>query len=351
MRKAQIMIAALSLTALASRAEEIAKLKTFSFGNSYPQPMPGSIRRTFPSALSTFLALVSLCIGHASASDGPLGMPLRDAAITIIHGVWYLTGTVGTYDNTGAVDFDYNGGTPLWHSADGKSWKSFGLVWDRAERFAAAGNRAGKWQQWTPPGERLDALLANATTTPNIYRHQGEWYLLSAQNHRNIFVFKSESGRPEGPYADHANLATDGGYPSFFFDDDGTVYLVLADGWIAPVRLDLSKLIEPIRRMETEMDASGRGRLFLGERGICLFKRDGRYYAFGARWTVRDGKPSHDAFLWIADAPHGPYRQTDVVLPGAGPVRVVQHPDGNWHAVSSYPVEEQPAVYLIPSTR
>jgi len=293
-------------------------------------------------------------LAGADPANPPLGLPLRDASITIVDGTWYLTGTVGTDDNTGAVDFDYNGGTPLWRAPDGKDWESLGLVWDRAERFEALGgppSRAGKWVEWTPPGERLNALLANATTTPSIYKHEGSWYLLSAQNQRNVFVFKSTSGKPEGPYANHANLATDGGFPSFFFDEDGSVYLVLADGWIAPVKPDLSGLLAPIRRMETFVDASGKGPLFLGDRGISLFQREGRYHALGARWTVREGKPSHDAFLWVADSPTGPFHPTGVVLRGTGPVRAFQTPDGSWQAISSRPVAANPMIQPIPATK
>jgi len=277
--------------------------------------------------------------------------PLRDADITIVDGSYYLTGTLGSLDKTGAVDFDYNAGVALWRSADGRDWEPLGLVWDRAERYQKLGRRAGKWKEWNAPSEQIDALLANASTTPSIYRHKGDWYLLLSQNQHATFIFKSETGMPEGPYADHAQLATGGGYPSFFFDQDGTVYLVLAEGWIAPMKPDLSGLAAPIRRLQTDLAADGSGWMFPGERGVSLFKRDGKYHLLAARWGVRDGQAAHDAHLWIADAINGPYRRSGAVLPDTGPARAFQLPDGRWFAVASTPVEEQPRILPVPSTR
>ena len=226
---------------------------------------------------------------------------------------------------------------------------------------ATRGAHGLPWTDWSAPAERSDALLANATTTPKLYRIAGDWFLLSAQNNQNIFVFKSESGKPEGPYVDHGYLATRGGWPSFFLDDEpaapdaasgrraGAVYLVLADGWIARMRADLKETGEDIRPLLPVAGAAGGGRLTVGDGGVALLKRGGRYQLLAARWFVRDGKPSHDAVLWEADQVYGPYRQTEVVLPDTGPVTVFQDAQGQWKAVASHVVETAPRILAIPS--
>jgi len=299
--------------------------------------------------MKSFLLTLSFTLSATILSA--VDQPLRDGSITVVDGTYYLTGTLGSEDKTGAIDFNYNAGVALWRSADGQTWKSLGLVWDRAERFQKLGRRAGKWKEWNPPSEQIDALLTNASTTPSIHRHKGDWYLLLSQNQHSTFILKSESGKPEGPYADHAHLATGGGYPSLFTDDDGSVYLVLAEGWIAPMKPDLSGLAKPIQRVETDLAADGSGWMFPGERGVSLFKRDGNYHLLAARWGVRDGQAAHDAHLWIADAINGPYRRSGAVLPDTGPARAFQLPDGRWFAVASTPVEEQPRILPVPSTR
>jgi hypothetical protein len=276
--------------------------------------------------------------------------PLRDAFIARgPDGSYFLTGTAGTHDKQGRVDFDYNRGVRLWRSTGLKAWTSLGLVWDRVERLATSGRKGGHlWIDWSAPAERIDGLLANATTTPKLYRIKDAWFLLFAQNGQNVFVLKSESGKPDGPYADHGYLATRGGHPSFFVDDDGSVYLVLADGWIARMQPDLREAAEDIRPLLPAAPAPGKGRLTLGDRGVALFKRNGRYQVLAARWHVRGGAPSHDAVLWTAETVYGPYRETRVVLPDTGPVTVFQGPGGGWMAVSSRPVRDTPRIVEVP---
>lgn len=278
---------------------------------------------------------------------------LRDAQVCPDgSGGYYLTGTAGTLDKAGKPDFDYNRGAPLWHSRDLKTWKCLGLAWDRVERLAASARKGRHlWIDWAAPAERIDGLLANATTTPKLYRVGDDWFLLCAQNWQNVFVFKSESGKPEGPYADHGYLATRGGFPSFFLDDDGAVYLVLADGWIARMKPDLREAAEDIRPLLPAAEAPGEGRLTLGDRGVALFRRGSRYQALAARWRVRDGKSSHDAVLWTAESVYGRYRETSVVLPDTGPVAVFRGAGGKWMAVSSRPVQGAPRIIEIPAAR
>lgn len=290
-------------------------------------------------------------LGASAAAANALGMPLRDAFITRApDGTFCLTGTAGTPDKTGKIDFDYNRGAPLWTSEDGKAWAYVGYAWDRVRHFERRNGRPklGIWLDWSAPADRIDGLLAQATTTPKLYRVGDAWYMLCAMNGQNIIVQKSTSGKPEGPYEDHSYLVTRGGHPSLFIDGDAT-YLVYADGWIARVEADLAKLAEVPRLMRpAAMEVPGDARLTLGDTGVAVFKRGGVYCALAARRTVRAGRPSHDAVLWTADSVYGPYAETDVVLVGTGPVTVFQDAEGAWQAVSSKPCEGAPRIQPIP---
>ncbi len=275
---------------------------------------------------------------------------LKDARICPDgQGAYYLTGTAGTLDRAGRPDFDYNQGVPLWRSADLKTWQCLGFAWDRVAHFGRGRPKLGIWTDWSAPAGRIDGLLAQATTTPGLHRIGDGWYIICAMNGQNIILQKSVNGKPEGPYDDFAYLATRGGTPSLFPDGDA-VYLVFADGWIAPLADDLHGLAEPPRPLLPEPpERPGSGRLTLGDAGVSLFKRDGRYCVLAARWQVRDGKPSHDAVLWTAGSLYGPYRETSVVLAGTGPVSVFRDYDGAWHAVSSRPCDGAPRVCTIPA--
>ena len=183
------------------------------------------------------------------------------------------------------------------------------------------------------PADRIDGLLAQATTTPQLCRIGNDWFMVR-DGRPNILLQKSATGKAEGPYDDFAYLATHGGHPSLLVDDDGTVYLVFADAWIAKLKPDLKELAEDPRLL---LPVPNPDRLTLGDPGVALFKRGGKYCVLAARWQVRDGRPSHDAVLWMADTIYGPYQETSVVLPGSGTVSVFSDASGKWHAVSSQP--------------
>ncbi len=276
---------------------------------------------------------------------------LKDAQICPDgQGAYYLTGTAATLDRAGRVDFDHNRGAPLWRSRDLKTWECLGYAWDRVEHFERTRGRPrlGVWLEWSAPADRIDGRLAQATTTPELCRVGKAWYLVCAMNGQNILLQKSTSGKPEGPYEDHAYLATRGGDPSLLVDNDGTVYLVFADAWIARLKPDLRELADSPRPMlPMQAGPPGTGRLTLGDPGVNVFRHEGRYFVLAARHQVRGAKASHDAVLWSAESIYGPYQETGQVLPGTGPVAVFRADDGAWWAVSSLPCEGAPRLHRI----
>lgn len=298
----------------------------------------------------SLIAALVLAQSLVAAEPGMLAGPprldlLHDAAISRDgSGGWLLTGTIATLGRDGEASSDYNRGAPLWQSGDLKNWQGGAYAWDRVVHFAITWKQP--WADWGVPGERLDGHLGQATTTPSLHQIDDTWYLLCAMNHKNVFLLKSTSGKPAGPYTDHGYFATRGGYPSLFTDDDGSHYLLLADGWLARITPDLHDLAEPIKPL---LPATASPRLTLGDRGCALFKRDGHYQLLAPRWQLRDGAPSHDAVLWTAASIAGPYTETQVVLAGTGPVTVFQDEAGDWQAVaSSRSTASGPRIVSIP---
>lgn len=300
-----------------------------------------------PASPATAAAVAA---GPPGTHDGPPKIEmLRDAAICPADGAYYLTGTAGSFDKSGRADFAYNRGAPLWKSADLKTWECLGYVFDRGKLLDKGRPKIGFWLDWNAPSERIDALLAQATTTPRLYRLGADWFLLCAMNDQAILLEKSTTGKPDGPYDDYTVLATRGGHPSIFTDDDGAHYLVFADAWIAKISPDLKELAEEIRPL---LPAPGPNvadnRLKLGDRGTCLFKNAGRYFVFAPRWRTRGDQPSFDAVLWTADTVYGPYRETKTALAGAGSVTVFKTAEGAWKAVAGLPGNAAPRLLDVP---
>ena len=194
--------------------------------------------------------------------------------------------------------------------------------------------------------------LSRATTTPSLHKIGADWFMIFALSGQNILLQKSTSGKPEGPYDDYSLLATRGGFPTLV-QDGGAVYLVFAEGWIGKLKSDLKGLDAPPKPLALAPAASpGESPLFAGDRGVAVFQRGGKFHLLAARWAVRDGKPSHDATLWVADAIEGPYRKTDVVLADTGPVSVFQDAKGEWQAIPARPLENSaPAPLPIPNSK
>jgi hypothetical protein len=308
------------------------------------------------TTIAVFIAGAALSANAADELKPEPGERLRDAAVTRApDGTYYLTGTLGTPDKFGRMDFDYNPGVPLWRSADLKTWQSLGLAWNRAEHFTRAAGRPkpGLWLDWSAPAGRIDALLSQATTTPSLCRIGRDWYLVCAMNGQNILLQKSAAGNPEGPYDDFAYLATRGGHPSLFVDDDpttpagsgaagGTGYWVVGQGWLAKLKPDWTGLAERPQLLRCapfpaiphgvhEM-ASPHAPRYLGAAGAHVFKADGRYYLIGAAVRDRIGVGCYDTFVAFADKLTGPYGSPHLMIPHGGQTTVFKGPDQQWWA-------------------
>jgi alpha-N-arabinofuranosidase len=191
---------------------------------------------------------------------------------------------------------------------------------------------------------------------PSIHFHRGTWYVICTLVDRggNFFV---TADRPEGPWSAPMWLKDiDGIDPSFFFDDDGKVY-VLNNGppdevprydghraiWVQQFDLEERRLIGPRRVLVN-------GGVHISEKpawieGPHLFKRDGWYYLSCAEGGT---SVNHRQVIFRSRSPMGPFvayagnpilTQKDLPedrpepITSAGHASLFEGPDGNWWAV------------------
>ena len=152
--------------------------------------------------------------------------PLRDTSVCLgPDGTYYLTGTTGhpTWWKT-------NQGIRMWKSKDMKTWEPMGLVWSFEKDMT--------WQK--KQGEN------QAIWAPEIHYFDKTFWIAYCVNYHGTGIFKSSTGKPEGPYVD---IKPDGPLTgeidaSLFRDDNGKVYFVYQNGKIARMKDDMSGLAE-----------------------------------------------------------------------------------------------------------
>lgn len=281
-----------------------------------------------------------------------VGEPLRAAHVCRgPDGDYHLTGTLSTPGLDGKPDFDNNRGVRLWQSEDLTGWTDLGYAWDMVEVAKNMRNATTK-DFWYVPEGRISGYPAHATSAPELHYIKETYWICYSMNGQGTVLLKSKSGKPEGPYEDIGYITSRGGNASMFEDEDGKVYWLFADAWIAKIKPDMTGLAEkPRPLLPTASAAPGEGRYKFPRGGTYLFRKDDRYHLAYADWTVRDGKPSYDAHFAVSDDIYGPYAPLDVRLRGTGPISVFHHADGDWMASYSDRRANRPAVIRIPFER
>ena len=252
-----------------------------------------------------------------------LDQPLRDTAVCRgPDGAYYLTGTLPGPDGS----FQNNEGIRLWRSTDLKEWKALGLLWNSDQRGQ---NRINPDDPTRP--------LVRGCTAPEIHYLKGNWYVTYSMNSQGTGLLKSTTGKVEGPYEDLGQITADGGDASILADDDGQVYWVFGEGWIARMNDDLSALAEEPRLLQPTPND---GKLpnspqTVGRAAAFLFKAEGRYYLVAADVWGRLGNGCYDTFVAVADNVYGPYGQRRLMIPHGGQVTVFRDAEGRYLATFS----------------
>lgn len=106
--------------------------------------------------------------------------------------------------------FSFFPGIPIFHSKDLCHWKQIGHVLDRPSQL----NLTDEW-------------MSAGLYAPSIRFHEGTFYLVTTQMGGKGGNFYVTSKNPAGPWSEPNWLKeVDGIDPSFFFDNDGTAYIV-----------------------------------------------------------------------------------------------------------------------------
>lgn len=328
---------------------------------------------------------------HAPVGDKNLTVPgsvvpiadiwMRDAFITSDEkGNYYMTGTTATpgryFPNGNIHCWDYNDGIYMWKSKDMKNWEALGRVWS-FDKDAAAWQKQGKPIQPganSPNQDKLDSMY-RAVWAPELHyiKSQKKWMLIACLNGgRGSFILESISGKPEGPYV---NIKGNESKPIFknidaslFEDDNGDVYVIAHNHYIAKMKSDLSDLAEPYRTLkETPYNPDP----YI--EGVYMTKHNGKYQLLQTVWSVKqsDGSysylrndkkdlsslHSYDVVVAEADNIYGPYGPRYPAILEGGHNNIFADKEGNlWSSTffnprgymgTQYPVTCRPAVVPV----
>ncbi|QNL47967.1 family 43 glycosylhydrolase [Olivibacter sp. SDN3] len=305
---------------------------------------------------------------HAPIGDTALTIPptvkplldvwMRDTYVTYgPDGNYYLTGTTATPGRKfpGQVHcWDYNDGLYLWRSPDLKNWEPLGRIWS-FDDDAAAWQKAGKpikEGSVSLNGDPLDSMY-RAVWAPELHyiKSKKKWLLIACLNgDKGSFVLESISGKPEGPYrnikGNEQQAIFDNIDLSAFEDDDGSVYLLGHNHYIARMKDDLTDIAEPFKRLdETPYPKEP----YI--EGVWLTKHHGKYQLLQTVWSVplpaggytylRNEKPgetlhSYDVVVAESDHIYGPYGVRYPAILEGGHNNLFQDRNGGWWSTTFF---------------
>ena len=234
---------------------------------------------------------------------------MRDPSVTLGgDGNYYL---VGTLDGYGYHRPD--GGVKMWRSADLKTWTDIGFVW----RWEGMGYDFGKIiaELWAP-----EILWSKRDKT---------YYLAFSVMERSVggktWLYRSKTGKPEGPYENVTTSYLVKGIDGFPFEDDDGLYFLWGGGSIAKLNAKRSGFDGPVRQL---VDTDGD---HVGYEGNGLIKVNGIYFLTGAEWhgpLRTDG--TYDMMYGTSKTLFGPYSQRRMGAPHGGHGTAFRAKDGSY---------------------
>lgn len=241
---------------------------------------------------------------------------LRDTYITYgPDGKYYMTGTVNAGKNQSK-------GIYMWRSPDMKKWEAMGCIWSMSKDATWQKNwRPVKTNDWET---NLPDSAYKGVWAPEIHYIKGkkQWLIVACISHGATFILKSISGKPEGPYV---NIEGNSAAPLFshidgslFEDNNGDVYALGHNHYVAKMKSDLSGIAEPFQKLK-EKPYNPEPYL----EGIYIVKSGGKYQLLQTAWSVKkpdgtytyirpdskrnDNIVSYDVVVAEADNIYGPY--------------------------------------------
>jgi beta-xylosidase len=243
----------------------------------------------------------------------------------------------------------------MWRSKDLKQWEPLGLIWG-FDRDGANWQKKGKPVK---PGtmslnkDPLDSMY-RALWAPELHyvKSKKKWLLIACLNGgMGSFVLESTTGKPEGPYR---NIPGNANKPIFnnidlslFEDDNGEVYLVAHNHFIAKMNKGLTDIAEPFKQLkETPYDPEP----YI--EGVFLTKYNGKYQLLQTVWSIakpdgrytylRDDKKdtnnlySYDVVVAESDDPYGPYGPRYAAILQGGHNNIFKDKEGNWWSTTFF---------------
>ncbi len=279
---------------------------------------------------------------------------MRDAFIMYgPDGNYYMTGTTATpgrkFLNGNPHCWDYNDGLYMWKSKDMKSWEAMGLIWS-FDKDAAAWQKSGKPVKPGAVSVNKDPLdsIYRALWAPELHyiKSQKKWLIAACLNGGvGSFILESTSGKPEGPYKNISGNADKAIFPnidlSLFEDDNGDVFLIGHNHFIAKMKKDLSDVSEPFQRF-TETPYNPEPYI----EGVYMTKHHGKYQLLQTVWSVDKGDGtytfirnenqkldkvySYDVVVSEADSIYGPYGKRYPAIMEGGHNNLFTDKEGNF---------------------
>jgi xylan 1,4-beta-xylosidase len=222
---------------------------------------------------------------------------MRDPSVALgADGYYYLVGTLDGYGYHRP-----EGGVKLWRSADLKSWEDRGFVW----RWQGMGYDFGKniAELWAPEIKWVE--------------RDKTFYLAFSVMERGVggktWLYRSTSGKAEGPYANVAKSYLVKGIDGFPFEDDDGLYFLWGGGSIAKLNARRDGFDGPVRKL---VDVDGDA---VGYEGNGLIKVNGVYFLTGAEWhgPLRT-HGTYDMMYGTSKSLFGPYSQRRMGAPHGG---------------------------------
>jgi hypothetical protein len=279
------------------------------------------------------------------------------------NGTYYLTGMSNINTNNPKYqDFRNNDGVRFWKSRDLKNWEEVGLVWDFAEDGAS--NPSSMVEDWAsymrPDADDPDSNWHHGATDVRLQRVKGKYYIVLSANHYGVLVLESAKDDPVSTYAlekksrhsQSSRLSVPESYcpakGSLFEDDDGSVYLLWAGGWIVKLTADLSDFAETPcnlrQRVEGFPDRVG-GPDTVDPEHFLVLKNGGLYHLFHTAWIL-DGDRSRQAVLASSARDiRGPYSTPEVLVKVPAPATIAG--DGLDAALLTFSQDDHPVLRKV----
>ncbi|MCS7468749.1 family 43 glycosylhydrolase [Stieleria sp. ICT_E10.1] len=260
---------------------------------------------------------------------------IRDPYITLApDGYYYLTGTQPNEGDPREQTNPYNIGlgdasivgnqVRVYRSQDLIEWESLGAIFDGDSIYRGDKRKRKSAQRiWAPEVHWMPQLSES-----------GRWALVHCPKQVSSLAL-SPGETLQGPWTHPMNGDMGQRHdPSLFTDDDGSVWMLWGNTYVAPLNKDLTKYIGKTVRIDpsgTRPGPDGVDIRRIGHEGATMIKVGGKYVHLGTAWSTDRGRQgSYNLYYSVADKITGPYGPRKFAGRFIGHGTPFQTKDGKW---------------------